>query len=106
MLLAVCHSDRGWSRIEDLGTLSDLRGETGNLLWVETDAVDLTEEDIAVLAEEFDLDPLAVEDATAPRPECSLGTLERSGPVASPAWSHRWIAPRRQGWRQGRERCY
>lgn len=67
MLLAVCHSDRGWSRIEDLGTLSDLRAETGNLLWVEADAANLTEEDIGVLAEEFGLDPLAVEDATAPR---------------------------------------
>lgn len=67
MLLAVCHSDKGWSRVDDLETLSDLRAETGNLLWAEADVRDLTPEDIELIADEFGLDPLAVDDASAPR---------------------------------------
>lgn len=67
MLLAVCHSDKGWAKVSDLDRLSDLREEAGNLLWAEADVGQLTAEDIAVIAEEFDLHPLAVEDASAPR---------------------------------------
>lgn len=67
MLLAVCHSTKGWTRVQDLDRLSDLRSEAGNLLWAEADVVDLTPEDVEVIAEEFDLHPLAVEDARAPK---------------------------------------
>ncbi len=67
MLVAVCHSDKGWSKVDDLDELSDLRKETGNLLWAEADVRDLTPQDISLIAEEFGLDPLAVEDASAPR---------------------------------------
>jgi magnesium transporter len=65
MLLAVCHSEgtSRWEKVEDLDRLSDLRAKAGNLLWVETDVADLSEEDINLIAEEFDLHPLAVEDA-------------------------------------------
>ena len=68
MLVAVCHSAKnGWNKVEDLSTLSELREQSGNLVWVETDSVHLTEEDVDLLAEEFGLHPLAVEDAIKPR---------------------------------------
>jgi magnesium transporter len=68
MLVAVCHSrDRGWEEVKDLSSLSELREQTGNLIWVEADSADLTEEDVSLLAEEFGLHPLAVEDAIKPR---------------------------------------
>lgn len=67
MLLAVCRSKEGWSRVDDLETLSDLRSQEGTLLWAEADVADLTDADVATIAEEFDLDPLAVEDATTAR---------------------------------------
>lgn len=64
MLLAVCHSEQdGWVDVDDLATVSDLRTDQRNLLWAEANVSDLTEEDIALIAEEFDLHPLAVEDA-------------------------------------------
>ena len=68
MLVAVCHSSKtGWEKVEDLSTLSELREESGNLVWVETDSVHLTEKTSSLLAEEFGLHPLAVEDAIKPR---------------------------------------
>lgn len=65
MLLAVCHSEgtARWEKVDDLDRLSDLRAQTGNLLWAEADIADLTKEDIELIAEEFDLHYLAVEDA-------------------------------------------
>lgn len=64
MLMAICHSaEDGWSEVEDLARVSDLRGVEGVLLWAETDVSTLTPEDVATIAEEFDLHPLAVEDA-------------------------------------------
>jgi magnesium transporter len=64
MLLAVCHSkDAGWEQVDDVSTVSDLRAEQGNLIWAEADVTDLSPEDIQVIAQEFDLHPLAVEDA-------------------------------------------
>jgi magnesium transporter len=64
MLLAVCHSSTtGWANVDDLDRLSDLRAQQGNLLWAEADVSQLTEEDVATIAEEFDLHALAVEDA-------------------------------------------
>lgn len=64
MLEAACHSEAtGWKPVHDLSTLSDLRAEAGNLLWAEIGAADLTEDAASLIAEEFDLHPLAVEDA-------------------------------------------
>lgn len=64
MLLAVCHSsETGWSEVQDLSSLSDLRAERGKLLWAEADIRDLTDEDVETIAEEFGLHQLAVEDA-------------------------------------------
>src|SRR5918999_5640478 len=68
MLMAICHSaGDGWTEIEDLARVSDLRGTHGVLLWAETDVSTLTPEDIATISEEFGLHPLAVEDAVNAR---------------------------------------
>ncbi len=68
MLMAVCHStESGWTTVEDLERLSDLRAEGRNLLWAEVDVAQLTEDDVRLIAEEFDLHPLAVEDAVHTR---------------------------------------
>lgn len=75
VLLAVCHSaQEGWSDVEDLGKLSELRAQEGNLLWAEADVSQLSAEDIATIAEEFELHPLAVEDAvhTRQRPKLDV----------------------------------
>jgi magnesium transporter len=66
--MALCHSDEtGWTKVEDLARLSDLRAVRGNVVWAEADVADVTQEDADIIAEEFDLDPLAVEDAVHPR---------------------------------------
>lgn len=68
MLLAVCHSTKGgWEEVQNLDDLSDLRAEEGNLLWAEADVAQLSADDIATIAQEFDLHPLAVEDAVHTR---------------------------------------
>jgi magnesium transporter len=72
MLLAVCHSaEKGWTRVEDLDLISDLRVRDDLLLWVEGVLGDLDESDVALISEEFGLHPLAVEDAldTRQRPK-------------------------------------
>ena len=61
--MAVCHSDDGWTRVEDLHSLSDLRERTGNVLWAEADVKTLSQDEIDLIAEEFGLHELAVEDA-------------------------------------------
>ena len=65
--MAVCHSQTGdgWSEVANLDDLSELRKSSGNLLWADADVKDLTPDDIATIAEEFGLHPLAVEDAVS-----------------------------------------
>jgi magnesium transporter len=67
--MALCHerSAEGWTEVEDLDDLSELRKQSGNLLWAEADVQNLTPDDIATVAEEFGLHPLAVEDAMSLR---------------------------------------
>jgi magnesium transporter len=75
MLMAVCHTkEAGWTRVENLDRLSDLRAESGNVLWAETDIANLTKEDIEKIAQEFGLHALAVEDAvnTRQRPKLDI----------------------------------
>src|SRR5918998_1236465 len=68
MLFAICHSEgEGWSKVGDLSTLSELRDRPGNLIWAEIDVADLDEGDVDLIAEEFDLHELAVEDAVKER---------------------------------------
>lgn len=77
MLMAICHSAHGgWTKVEDLDQLSDLRKESGNVLWAETDVSNLTDEDIRVIAEEFGLHPLAVEDAVSTRQRPKIESYE------------------------------
>lgn len=77
MLLAVCHSSAtGWNEVDDLDRLSDLRKEAGNLLWAEADVSGLDRSDIETIAEEFGLNPLAVEDAAAAKQRPKLETYE------------------------------
>ncbi len=67
MLLAVCHGTDGWIGVEDLASLSDLKVDPNNLLWAEADVRHLSADDVATIAEEFELHPLAVEDAVHAR---------------------------------------
>src|SRR5688500_5428841 len=67
MLIAACHTEAsGWTEVRDLDRLSDLRAESGHLLWAEADLASLDDDDVALIAEEFGLHPLAVEDAQHP----------------------------------------
>jgi magnesium transporter len=67
MLLAVCHHrETGWQEVSDLDRISDMR-EQGELVWAEADVKDLTADDISLIAEEFSLHELAVEDAVTLR---------------------------------------
>jgi magnesium transporter len=64
MLTAQCHTDDGgWVDVKDLAEISDYRTESGNVVWGEANVADLTEQQIGLIAEEFGLDPLAVEDS-------------------------------------------
>jgi magnesium transporter len=75
MLLAICHSrETGWDQVEDLSTISDLR-EHGELVWAEADVKDLNAADIAMIAEEFSLHELAVEDAVTLRQRPKVETF-------------------------------
>lgn len=77
MLMAVCHSsETGWTQVEDLDRLSDLREEAGNVLWAESDVASLTQQDVDTIAEEFGLHPLAVEDAINTRQRPKLEPYE------------------------------
>lgn len=76
MLIAICSGKGEWAEVRDLSTLSDLRSEPGNLVWVEADISDVTKEDVSVLAEEFDLHPLAVEDALHARQRTKIEAYE------------------------------
>jgi magnesium transporter len=64
MVVAYCHSQgSGWSAVEDLATVSDLRSETGRLLWAEADAAAIEGGDIETLATELELDAHELEEA-------------------------------------------
>lgn len=78
MLMALRHTGHdGWQRVEDCSELSDLRVAGGNLLWAEADVTTLDEGDIEMIAEEFDLHPLAVEDAIHTRQRPKLDRYEK-----------------------------
>ena len=77
MLMAICHSaEAGWTRVEDLESLSDLREQSGNVLWAEADVANLTKEDVETIASEFGLHELAVEDAVHARQRPKIETYE------------------------------
>ena len=71
MLMALCHSrESGWQEVQSPEDVSELR-KNGNLLWGEADVRHLDSGDVELIATEFDLHPLAVEDAihTRQRPK-------------------------------------
>lgn len=75
MLRAVCHSSAtGWVEVDDLTNLSELRADTGNLVWAEADIANLDEAEAQLIADEFGLEQLAVEDAlnTRQRPKIEV----------------------------------
>jgi magnesium transporter len=75
MLLAICHHrETGWQQVSDLAQISDLRSK-GELVWAEADVKDLTGNDVAIIAEEFSLHELAVEDAVTLRQRPKLETF-------------------------------
>lgn len=77
MLMAVCHtSEGGWTRVQDLKSLSDLKASAGHVLWAEADVTTLDEDEIRLIAEEFDLHELAVEDAVHTRQRPKFETYE------------------------------
>lgn len=77
MLLALCHSaETGWTTVDDITQLSELRVSGNNLLWAEADVRGLDERDIALIADEFGLHPLAVEDAVHTRQRPKIDRYE------------------------------
>ncbi len=77
MLTAQCHNaDDGWVEVKDLAEISDYRAESGNVVWGEANVAELTEAQIALIAEEFGLDPLAVEDSQESNHRLKLETYE------------------------------
>ncbi|MDQ3752007.1 MAG: hypothetical protein M3333_03840 [Actinomycetota bacterium] len=77
MLSAQCHTiAEGWVEVRDLAEISDYRTESGNVVWGEANVDDLTDEQITLIAEEFGLDPLAVEDAQESNHRLKLETYE------------------------------
>jgi magnesium transporter len=77
MLTAIYHSpETGWKEVTDLSIISNLCEESGARVWAEADISTLTEQDIALIAEEFSLHPLAVEDATSQKERPKLEQYE------------------------------
>lgn len=77
MLMALRHSSAtGWQKVDDCSQLSNLREAGESLLWAEADVTTLEENDLKVMAEEFGLHPLAVEDAVHTRQRPKLDRYE------------------------------
>ena len=55
--------EAGWQDIGDLSTISSMCDRSGARVWADEAVSDLTDRDLATIAEEFDLHELAVEDA-------------------------------------------
>ena len=78
MLRAISHlPGKGWQDVTDLSRISNLCEESGVRVWAEADIRTMTPDDIATIAEEFGLHPLAVEDATSPRQRPKLEEYDR-----------------------------
>jgi magnesium transporter len=78
VLRALCHSDKtGWTDISDLARVSDLRADPESLVWGEVDVADLGPSDRETMIEEFELDPMAVDDALRPRQRPKLESYDR-----------------------------
>src|SRR5688572_12934742 len=77
MLQAIVLSDSdGWTELDDLDAMSEVIKQPGNLLWADADVRSLTSRDVALIAEEFGLHELAVEDALNPRQRPKLESYD------------------------------
>jgi magnesium transporter len=76
MLSAICHQGSTWTEVHDLTTISDLLERPGVLVWAMADSRELTADDMALLADELGLHPLAVEDALSLRQRPKLESYE------------------------------
>lgn len=77
MLTAICYrKETGWRTVEDLTQISELCAMPGTSVWARVDALTLSRRDIGTIAQEFDLHPLAVEDAVNPRQRPKLEQYE------------------------------
>ncbi len=78
MLTAIYHEPgKGWQELADLSAISNLCDQSGSRVWAEADIASLTDRDIDLIAEEFGLHPLAVEDAKSARERPKLEEFER-----------------------------
>jgi magnesium transporter len=78
MLTAIYHlPETGWQEVTDLSIISKLCDKSGARVWAEADIGTLTETDVATIAEEFGLHPLAVEDATEANERPKLEEYEK-----------------------------
>lgn len=59
--------DDGWTEVKDLGEVLRLRSDPGTLIWIESDVSAMSDVEIRALGSEFEIDPLAVEDAMSSR---------------------------------------
>jgi magnesium transporter len=65
---ALCRTDDGsWSEVDDLGEILRLRRDPATSIWIESDVSGMSADEMRALAGEFEIDPLAVEDAESPR---------------------------------------
>jgi magnesium transporter len=77
MLRAACYTkDDGWSEVRHLEAVSDLRKEGGNLIWAREDIRELSDADVALFQEEFDLPSTAVEAALSARSRPKIEPFE------------------------------
>jgi magnesium transporter len=77
MLRAARYSEeRGWSEIAHVEEVSDLRKKEGDLFWAREDIRELSPEDIALIQEEFDLPPSAVDAAVSARSRPKIEPFE------------------------------
>ena len=77
MLKAICHEEStGWYDVSDPSVISDLVEHEGAIVWAELDQAGLHQKDIDVIAEEFGLHPLAVEDAISLKQRPKLEAYE------------------------------
>jgi magnesium transporter len=68
VLVALSHTTRaGWTKVDNLSDLSELRAKNVTMLWAEADVAALDPSQVKFIAEEFSLDELAVEDALKTR---------------------------------------
>ncbi len=78
MLTAISHTpETGWQDVADLSIISNLCDQSGARVWAEADISTLNEADIGLIAVEFGLHELAVEDAKEAKERPKLEEYDR-----------------------------